>query len=131
MAQSMHSSNSQDQKMKEYKAVAALININNVADRIEINYTRLDSVSAGRLKDTIAKTLHGFSLIDEITGDTKEYIAKLSKQNTTSSIDIDFAKLDKDNEELLLAYQLKSAIKEVLTERKRAIYTSLTLNTNY
>ena len=31
MAQSMHSSNSQDQKMKEYKAVAALININNVA----------------------------------------------------------------------------------------------------
>lgn len=125
----LHTTNCQSSKMKEYKAVAALKNLNNIADRIEINYNKLDSKSAGLLKDTIASTLNKLTNTDGVNPDVIKYAEALKKQNMTYIIDIDYAKLD--DPDYSTAYILKQAIQEALTKRKRELYTSLTLNANY
>lgn len=126
---SIHATNNQHDKMKEYKTIAALKNLNDAADRIEINYNKLDSKSAGALKDTIANTLRKITDIDDLNPKVKEYAEKLKKQNMTYSIDIDYSKID--DQEYSTAYLLKLAIQKALTDRKRELYVSLTLNANY
>lgn len=121
-------SNNQTLLMKQYKQVVALKNLNQAADTITIHYENLDSKTRGLLKDTIAKTLHEYSLLD-LSPITMKYINEKIKQNMTGYIDIDYAKID--DEQHMLAYKLKNNIQNVLTERKKDIYVSLTLNSNY
>ncbi len=125
----IHATNNQHDKMKEYRAISSLKNLNDAADRIEINYNRLDSKSAGLLKDTIANTLRKITDLEDLKPEIKEYAEKLKKQNMTYSIDIDYAKID--DQDLSTAYILKQAIQEALMQRKKDLYLSLTLNANY
>ena len=125
----IHATNNQHDKMREYRAITSLKNLNDVADRIEINYNRLDSKSAGLLKDTIAYTLRKITDLEDLKPEIKEYAEKLKKQNMTYSIDIDYAKID--DQDLSTAYILKQAIQEALMQRKKDLYLSLTLNANY
>lgn len=125
-----HSGLNQSVGMRKYKAVTALKNLNTLADRIEINYNNLDTVTAGDLKQTISQTLHNFTEL-EVNEDKMKYIRSLIKQNMTYKIDIDYAKLDEDTEDLLLAYTLKTEIQKVLTARKGILYRDLILNANY
>ena len=125
----IHATNNQHDKMREYRAIASLKNLNDAADRIEINYNRLDSKSAGLLKDTIAYTLRKITDLEDLKPETREYAEKLKKQNMTYTIDIDYEKID--DQDLSTAYILKQAIQEALMQRKKDLYLSLTLNTNY
>lgn len=123
-----HIGNNQSLIMKQYKAVSSLRNLNEAADRIEIDYSTLDTVTKGELKDTIANTLHKF-LDLELPEETKTYIRSVIKQNMTYKVDIDYAKID--NEQEMTAFLLKKNIQQVLASRKHSIYTSMTLNANY
>lgn len=125
----IHATNCQSSKMREYKAVAALKNLNDAADRIEINYDRLDSKSAGALKDKIASTLNKITDTEDVNPEVKAYAEQLKKQNMTYSIDIDYSKIDDPDHST--AFILKQAIQVVLIARKRELYLSLTLNANY
>lgn len=129
MSGDLHATNNQSSKMKEYKTIAALKNLNNMADRIEINYNKLDSLSAGFLKDKIAYTLNKITQIPELNPDVLKYAEQLKKQNMTYLIDIDYSKID--DQEFSTAYILKQAIQETLTKRKKELYVSLILNANY
>ena len=77
----IHATNNQSAKMKEYKAVAALKNLNYIADRIEINYNKLDSKSAGFLKDNITYTLNKITNIagvdPNVNGPALAYAVKI------------------------------------------------------
>lgn len=123
-----HATNNQSIKLRQWKAVVALKNLNDASDIIEINYNRLDSVTRGMLKDRITNALNNY-LKEDISSNIKAYIKILLKSNMGNSITIDYSKID--DEKLMLAYSLKVAINEILIERQRALYTSLTLNTNY
>jgi len=131
MAQNPHIGNSQSVIMRKYKIIASLKNINQASDRLEINYSVLDSESVGALKQTIANVLKGFDDIEEISEEKRKYIKTLKKQNMGYKVDIDYAKLDENNENLLLAYTLKTSIQKTLSERKAIIYRDMTLNSNY
>lgn len=131
MAQTPHIGNSQSAVMRKYKIIASLKNINQASDRLEINYGVLDSESVGELKQTIANVLKGFDDMKEISEEKKKYIETLKKQNMGYKVDIDYSKLDENNEDLLLAYTLKTSIQKTLTERKAIIYRDMTLNANY
>jgi len=130
MAQSPHIGNGQSAIMRKYKIIASLKNINQASDRLEINYGVLDSESTGALKQTIANVLKSFDDL-EISDEKRKYIETLKKQNMGYKVDIDYSKLDESNEDLLLAYTLKTSIQKVLSERKAIIYRDMTLNTNY
>ena len=123
-----HATNNQSLKLRQWKAVVALKNLNDASDVIEIDYKRLDSVTVGMLKDRIANALESY-LKEDISSYIISYIKQLQKANMGNSITIDYSKID--DEKLMLAYSLKVAINEVLIDRQRNIYTSLTLNTNY
>jgi len=128
----LHSTNDQALMMKRYKTIAGLKNINELADRIEIDFNKLDSVSAGHLRDAIYKSLNSFIISNENLSEEKiEYIKSLMKQSTCNRIDIDYAKLDKGDESQLLAYGLKMSIQNVLSDRKATIYRDMTLNGHY
>ena len=129
MSGDLHATNSQSAKIKEYKTIAALKNLNDAADRIEINYNKLDSKSAGALKDVIAFTLNKITNTEGVKPEVLEYAEKLKKQNMTYTVDIDYAKID--DEDYSTSYILKSAIQDTLIKRKKDLYVSLTLNTNY
>ncbi len=129
MNRDLHTTNNQSDKMKEYKTIAALKNLNDAADRIEINYNKLDSKSAGFLKDNIAYTLNKITNLPEVKPEVLEYAEKLKKQNMTYIIDIDYAKID--DPDFSTAFILKQSIQETLTKRKKDLYLSLTLNANY
>ena len=129
MSARKHVGNDQDLVMKQYKTVSSLKNINELADRIEIDYNKLDTITRGDLKETIANVLHGFKNLDNLPEETKKYVDDLIKQNMTYKIDIDYSKID--NEELLTAFILKKKIQQTLEDRKHAIYTNMTLNANY
>ena len=121
-------SNNQTLLMKQYKQVVALQNLNKAADTITIHCESLDSKTRGLLKDTIAKILHEYSELD-LSPTTMKYIKDKIKQNMSGYIDIDYGKID--DEQYMLAYNLKNKIQNVLAERKKDIYVSLTLNGNY
>lgn len=123
-----HATNNQSLKLRQWKAVVALKNLNDASDVIEIDYKRLDSVTVGTLKDRIANALESY-LKEDISSNIIAYIKQLQKANMGNTITIDYSKID--DEKLMLAYSLKVAINEVLIDRQRNIYTSLTLNTNY
>ena len=123
-----HATNNQSLKLRQWKAVVALKNLNDASDVIEIDYKRLDSVTVGTLKDRIANALESY-LNEDISSNIIAYIKQLQKANMGNTITIDYSKID--DEKLMLAYSLKVAINEVLIDRQRNIYTSLTLNTNY
>lgn len=127
--QNKHIGNNQSEAMRQYKAVVALKNLNEAADRIEINYDNLDTLTAGEIKQTIANTLHGFMNIESIPEETKKYIDSLIRQNMTYKIDIDYSKID--NEEVCTAFILKKNINQKLDDRKHSLYLNLTLNANY
>ena len=123
-----HATNNQSLKLRQWKAVVALKNLNDASDVIEIDYKRLDSVTVGTLKDRIANALESY-LNEDISSNIIAYIKQRQKANMGNTITIDYSKID--DEKLMLAYSLKVAINEVLIDRQRNIYTSLTLNTNY
>ena len=131
MAQNPHIGNPQSVIMRKYKIIASLKNINQASNRLEINYGVLDSESVGALKQTIANVLKGFDDMKEISEEKRKYIKTLKKQNMGYKVDIDYDKLDENNENLLLAYTLKTSIQKTLSERKAIIYRDMTLNTNY
>lgn len=128
MSWGMHSAQYQSDANKKYKRIASLINIVEASDTIHIDYTKLDSKTAGAVKDTIANVLHK-DLELEIKDDTKKYIEKVFKENMTTGVSIDFAKID--DEELMLAYGLKREILDTLRERKREIYFDMSRGSNY
>lgn len=125
-----HSGMYQSAGMRKYKAVTALKNINTLADRIDIKFDTLDSVTSGELKQVIAENLHKFTELD-VNEEKMTYLKSLIKQNMGNRIDIDYAKLDEGSEDLLMAYVMKTEIQKVLTERKGILYRDLVLNANY
>lgn len=128
MSADKHATNNQADIMKKYRYIVALKNLNEAADVLHIDYRRMDIVSAGKLKDGIAKTLSGFKDLD-LPEETMKYVFIVTKQNMGSSVTIDFAKLD--NEHCMTANLLKQTISKVLADRKNAVYNNMIRNTNW
>lgn len=109
-----------------YNRINDLRNNNASDNKVTINYSKLDTISAGEIRSKITQALNEYeaNYRESMTETTKSYINKLKKANNLSSLEIDYEKFDNTE----IALQFRQAIQFVIIKRAREIYLNMTLN---
>lgn len=110
----------------KYNVVNSLRNINACDEAITIEYNKLDTITAGQLKEKISQALNEYEAAyrDKMTVATKKYIKQLQQLNACSKFTIEYKKFEND----MIARQFREAIQFVFINRCRELYLSMTLN---
>ena len=114
-----------------YKRVKALKKANQSDESITFKWSNLDSITAGELRDSIAKVASNHNSPSNVQDPkVSNFLKELFKQNMTQSVTIDYKKLNGISlEGTYYAGALRSEIQKVLNKNTGRLYTSMTMNT--
>ena len=113
-----------------YQRVKALKKANQTDESITFKWSSIDNITAGELKDAIAKVASNHNSPSNVE-DPKvaEFLKDLFKNNMTQSVTIDYKKLNGLSlEGSFYASTLRSEIQNVLEKNTGRLYTSMTMN---
>ena len=109
-----------------YKYLDNIRNRNASSNQITIVFSKMDTISQGKMRDKLFQALAEYCAIyrETMLEETKEYIKKLKRQVMSDQVTIDYDKF----ENYEIAKQFRETVQFVCIKRCREIYLSMTMN---